>query len=72
MTGEPKQLHKTLVKQHVGQALVFAYDNGAHKGTTVLIKAIANKANCKPATGKSYKVSPHTCNMLHDKPADDN
>ena len=37
----------------------------------MLIKAIANKANCKPATGKSYKVSPHTCNMLHDKPADD-
>ena len=31
-----------------------------------MIKAIANKTKCKPTTGKSYKVSPHTCNMLHD------
>jgi hypothetical protein len=37
----------------------------------VLIKAIANTTKCKPTTGKSYKVSPHTRNMLHDKPADD-
>ena len=44
MTGEPKQLHKTLVKQHVGQALVFVYDTDAHKGVTVMIKAITTSS----------------------------